>query len=302
MQQNRRAASISKTLAVAFVAAALGLVYTAGKSSASTNAVEVSFINVGQGGAALLSDGNGFDVLIDGAKASAGPTVVAYLRERGVDDIEVMVASHAHADHIGGLIDVLELADIPVEAVLYNGYPGTTQTWHTFATAVANEGLSLTPAQYPATYTWGLMTAYVLNPAPGLSDPEQNDVSVVILVKHGQVDFIFTGDISSNVEATVMARATPPGPQAEILKVSHHGSKYSSSDSFLAAVQPDVAVISVGANPYGHPADETLQRLAAAGARILRTDIDGTIVIVSDGVEYETRLSIYHIFLPMAAK
>lgn len=103
--------------------------FTINSFAASTDSIQVSFINVGQGDSALIQNSNNFDVLIDGGKSSAGPTVVAYLREQGVDDIDIMVASHADSDHIGGLINVLELDDIPVEQVVYNGYPGDTTTW-----------------------------------------------------------------------------------------------------------------------------------------------------------------------------
>ena len=266
--------------------------------------LQVSFINVGQGDSALIRDSNGFDVLIDGGKTSAGPTVVAYLREQGVDDIDVMVASHADSDHIGGLIDVLEATDIPVESVLYNGYPGDTVTWSNFVSAVASEGITLTVAQFPITYTWGETTAHILNPETGLVNPETNDVSVVVLLEHGNNHFLFPGDIDSTIEATVVARGTPVA--ADILKVPHHGSSYSSSDAFLLAVQPKEAIISVGDNSYGHPADATIARLVAAGARVWRTDQNGTVLVNSDGIEYlitsQFENVTYLIFLPISIR
>ena len=120
-----------------------------------------------------------------------------------------MVASHADSDHIGGLIEVLNAPDIPVDTVLYNGYPGNTLTWNGFVTTVANEGASLITAQFPLTYTWGSTTAHILNPAPGLTDPDQNDVSSVILLDSDDVEYLFTGDIGSAVEADIVARCTP---------------------------------------------------------------------------------------------
>jgi beta-lactamase superfamily II metal-dependent hydrolase len=267
--------------------------------AAPARTIQVSFINVGEGDAALIRD-NGFDVLIDGGQSFAGPTVVAYLRQQGITDLDVMLASHADSDHIGGLIDVLNAPDITVQQVLYNGYPGDTTTWSTFATAVANEGVSLTAAQFPITYTWGEMTAHILNPAPGLGNPETNDASVVVLLDHGQNHFLFTGDIDGTIEATVVARGTPV--TADVLKVAHHGSKYSSSAVFLSAVNPKEAVISVGNNSYGHPAAETISRLLAAGARVWRTDINGTIVITSDGTTYTVEPSIVYIYLPLVIK
>ena len=157
--------------------------------------LRISFIDVGQGDSALIRDAEGFDVLIDGGPPAAGPTVVAYLREQGVDDVDVMLATHADADHIGGLIDVLAANDIPVREVLYNGYPGTTQTWATFAQAVADEGLTMQAAQYPGDYQWGQVAAHVLNPLPGLSDPPQNDACVVTRLDYGSERLLFACDI-----------------------------------------------------------------------------------------------------------
>ncbi len=255
---------------------------------------------MGQGDSILLSDSNGFDVLIDGGKTSAGPTVVAYIRNQAIDDIDIMIASHADADHIGGLIDVLEAVDISVEAVMYNGYQGDTATWYSFATAVANDGLVMTPLQYPSEISWGLMTAYILNPDPGLIDLDQNNASVVILIDHDDVEFLFTGDIDATQDATIIARGTPI--VAEIMKVPHHGSRYSSSADFLSNVDPEVAIISVGSNPYGHPTNETLNRLTAAGAFICRTDEHGTIVVNSNGQTYEVSVCIRKLYLPVVLK
>jgi competence protein ComEC len=263
-----------------------------------SNDLVVSFINVGQGDSILIRDPGGFDVLIDGGKSSAGPTVVAYLRQQSVDDIDVMLASHADSDHIGGLIDVLNATDIPVKAVLYNGYPGDTDTWKNFATAVANDGLTLTPAVFPLTYTWGTTSAQILNPVTGLLNPDQNAASVVVLLVYGQTRFLFTGDIDSTVEATIVARGTPI--PAQILKVAHHGSEFSSSEAFLSAVNPEQAIISVGRNSYGHPSSETIARLLAAGAKIWRTDYKGTILVRTDGLVYTIRGAL--IFMPVLAR
>ena len=205
------------------------LVVSAGSAQPAANQT-TSFINVGQGDSALIQDGSGFDVLIDGGVAAAGDTVTQFLRDHGAADLEVMLASHADADHIGGLIAVLQAPDITTHAVLYNGYPGTTATWNNFVAAAAARGMTLTPVQFPSVLTWGGMTAYVLNPAAGLSSPATNDASVVVRLDYGQVRELFTGDIGAAVEATVVARQTPVA--AELLKVPHHGSASSSSAAF----------------------------------------------------------------------
>jgi competence protein ComEC len=252
--------------------------------AASNQSLRVSFIDVGQGDAILIQDASGFNILIDGGRASAGPTVVAYLHQKEVTFIDVMVASHAHADHIGGLISVLQDQQISVQEVLYNGYPYDSNTWSNFTTAVADQDLSMSAAQFPQVYDWGSTIAYILHPDPDLIEVDQNRSSIVILLVYEGNKFLFSGDIDFAAEATIVARGTPLA--AEILKVAHHGSSFSSSEEFLSAVSPEEAVIQVGRNTYGHPAPETIGQLEDAGARVWRNDIWGTIIVESNGSRY----------------
>ena len=260
--------------------------------------LQVIYINVGQGDSAVLRDANGFTLLIDGGRTSAGPAVVAALNNLGITTIDVMLASHADSDHIGGLISVLQDHSIAVQRVLYNGYPGTTATWNTFATEVAGRGLTLEAAQFPETLQMGQMTVWVMNPAAGMGSPETNAASVVIKVTYGGRRFLFTGDIDTTIEATVIARGTPLA--ADILKVAHHGSVYSSSPNFVASVQPKEAVISVGVDNYGHPSATIIARLNEAGARVWRTDQDGSVFVNSDGITFTVlNAKIYDVYIPL---
>ncbi len=268
-----------------FIAAALVAWTVFGPRQAPLNSSQtVAFIDVGQGDSALIRDGAGYDVLLDGGKPEAGATVVAYLRRQGVGELDAVVASHADSDHIGGLIDVLQANDIRVRQVLYNGYADDTSTWRDFVAAVQAKGVLLVPVQFPQELDWGKLHVHVLNPASGLHDPETNDASLVLLVEYGAMDYLFTGDIDAAIEATVVARGTPVA--AEVLKVTHHGSQYGSSAAFLAAVDPQVGVISVGENSYGHPSSATITRLQAAGASVWQTDSSQNILIASDGASY----------------
>ena len=291
--------SKSRLLFVSIILALLlGLVVLNGQTR-SNGAIQVSFIDVGQGDSALLQDSSGFDILIDGGPVSAGPTVLNTLRARGVDSLEVMLNTHADADHVGGLISVLQASDIAVGAIYFNGYPGTTATWNNFSNAAAARSLPLLPAQFPLVLHWGSFDVYILNPASGLTNPEQNKASVVARIDFNSARFLFPGDIDSTIEATVVARGTPVA--AQVLKVAHHGSVSSTSAGFLEAVQPQDAVISVGANnSYGHPAPETLSRLSAAGARVWRTDRQGTILVTSDGLTMVFP-TLRQVFLPLVS-
>ncbi len=243
-----------------------------------------TFINVGEGDSALLQDGNGFSVLIDGGVAAEGPTVDQFLHTQGIAELNVLMASHADADHIGGLITVLQDASIQIDQVLYNGYPGSTTTWTVFSSVVTARGLTLTAADFPQVLAWGGMTAHILNPPVGLSNPDTNDASIVARVDYGTTDTLFTGDISSTIEATVVAQGTSVA--AGVLKVAHHGSAYSSGNPFLAAVHPNYGIISVGPNSYGHPSAQTIARLINAGAQVWRTDLAGNIQVIEDGASY----------------
>lgn len=252
--------------------------------------LRVSFIDVGRGDAILISDSRGFDVLIDGGERDADRILLSYLREKGVENIDVLVATHSDMDHLGGLIGFLKARRIPVKSVLYNGYYVEQPSWQGFIEAVNTRGLELTPAQYPQTFTWGDATAKILNPIPGLPTPMVdekaiNDASMVILLDYKDVEFLFTADATASTEAEMMAKGLPL--QADILKAGHHGDGLGTTAEFLSAVKPAEAIISVGPNAQGLPSTETLDRLVNAGARIWRTDESGTIVVETDGWRYK---------------
>ncbi len=255
----------------------------------------VAFINVGQGDSIWIHGEDQYDVLIDGGQSSAGPTVVAYLQNQGIDDIDLLIITHGDSDHIGGLIPVLR-STLTIEAVADNGLPCTTTTCQTLIAETAKRGLTPTPLAAGQSINAGLVTLYILNPQ-SIPRGDDNDDSVVIRAVHGQMAILLTGDISTTAEATLMANGFPL--QAQVLKVAHHGSKYSTGENFLATVQPTTAVISVGPNSYGHPAPETLDRLTASGVQTLRTDQMGTIVLYSDGNTFWITQVTNTIFLPL---
>jgi competence protein ComEC len=267
------------------------------------DSLQVFYIDVGQGDSILLHASDDTDVLIDGGPRSAGPAVVAHLRNQRIDDIDVMVLTHGDADHVGGLISVLR-SSIPVEAVVYNGQQYAGLTYREFITETQRRGLTPTPAQAGQIYAWGPITTSVLNPqTQGSLGLSQDDNSVVMLVAYGDMRFLFTGDISSDVEQGILDAGTlRTWTEADVLKVAHHGSAYGSSAPFLEAVGAEAAVISVGAdNVCKSPAQETLDRLETAGAKVLRTDRYGTIVVTTDGQTYSTNVD-YVVLFPLAAK
>jgi len=260
----------------------------------------VTFIDVGQGDSCWLHLPNGDDVLVDGGKPQAGPTVVAYLSEHGVTDIDLMVATHGDADHIGGLIDVL--ASMPVAEAWLDSQTCTTNTCQEFYQALADNGVVTATVRMGESYSWGEVAVLVLNPSEPLY-ADKNENSVVLRVSYGSVDLLLTGDAETGAENRMLNSGNPL--EAEILKVAHHGSSSSSSPDFLSAVSPEVAVISVGQNSYGHPTEQTLSRLQAVGATIYRTDQHGTIAITTNGHTYSVSPSqetTHTVLLPLVLK
>jgi competence protein ComEC len=247
-------------------------------------ALTVHFIDVGQGDAILIDSGD-TDILVDGGRTSA--SVLAYLQGQGIGDIDLLVATHPDADHIGGLTDVL--AQYQVNEIWVNGDTATSQTYQDFSAAVTAEGATVREPTRGYTTQMDGLSIDVLNPTSQRTG-DSNEDSVVFRLVCGEVSVLLTGDATSDSEASMLAAGLTL--DSDVLKVAHHGSRYSTSAPFLAAVTPEDAVISVGAsNTYGHPAQETLDRLATAGATVYRTDQDGTVVLTSDCSTYSITTS-----------
>ena len=249
--------------------------------SASEGTVEVHFIDVGQGNAILIIAPEG-TALIDGGDNGQGANVLRYLAEQGVSAIDIMIATHPHADHIGGLIDVvreLEVGTVIMPELPENLVP-TTRTYTNLLMALLENDLGITPAAPGDVYhLGGGATLSILGPVREYS--AVNDMSVVSRLEFGQTSFLFTGDIERAAEHDLAAEG---GVRSDLLNVAHHGSRTSSTQVFLDAVAPSIAVISVGLdNSYGHPRREVIERLEDMNVQILRTDFDGSVVVVSDG-------------------
>ena len=218
------------------------------------------------------------DILIDAGVANQGSTVSKYLKAQGVDDIELMINTHPDADHCGGLTTVLN--DFVVEEVWASPLTKTTAAYKNFASAVSKEGLTMETPSVGTIYTYEYMTLTVLYNGAGTSD--SNDSSIVVMLQYGSFRFLFTGDIGSTIESKLLSNSNID-LSCDVLKVAHHGSKYSSNLSFLKKTGAKYGVICVGDNDYGHPTSSALNNLKSAGISVYRTDQNGNVVFSSDG-------------------
>ncbi|MFC1930452.1 lamin tail domain-containing protein [Chloroflexota bacterium] len=245
--------------------------------------LEVYFFDVGQGDSILVDFGH-TEILIDGGGRSPG--VVPYLRNHVEGRLEAMVATHPHADHIGGLINVL--AAFEVEEIWHNGDTSTSKTYSDFMVAVKAEKAKVNIATRGNVIDVNGLSFKVLNPADLKGTTNNN--SIVLHLAYGGIDFLFEGDAEKEAEGAMLVKSDFPVPDVEILKVGHHGSRTSSSGQFLELAKPEVAIYSAKkGNSYGHPHVETMNALNNIGVKIYGTDANGTIIVTTDGTVYEVK-------------
>ena len=241
------------------------------------------FLDVGQGDSSIVIFRDKV-ILIDAGEIDQGDRVVGDLRTLGVSRIDLLVASHPHSDHIGGMHKVL--AAFPVGKVLDAGMPTASPLYEHFLETVDKENIPyLTAEQGQSIDLDSSLDILVLSPPKERLGADLNANSIVLKISYGTISFLFTGDAGDAAETALLKSGYPPG--AQVLKIAHHGSSDATSKAFLARVGPEVAVISVGKdNPYGHPHEETLDALEEAVSALYRTDRDGTILVRSDGTSY----------------
>ncbi len=244
--------------------------------------LKVTFLDVGQADCAIIQVGDK-NMLIDAGTNSAANQVISAIKNLGISRLDCVVGTHPHEDHIGGLDAVINTFDIG--GVIMPKVSATTQTFNDVLLAIQKKGLTITTPAPGTTFNLGQAKVTILAPnSPSYSDV--NNYSVVIKVEFGNVSFLFTGDAQTDSEKEMIAKGY--NLKVDVLKVGHHGSSTSSSPAFLKAMSPKYAVISVGAsNSYGHPSQATLTNLSGIGAKVYRTDLNGSVVITSDGTNIQ---------------
>ena len=248
--------------------------------NSNSNLLIVSFIDVGQGDSILIQTPNCKNILIDAGESFAEGVVYNYLKVKNINKIDVLIATHPHTDHIGGMAFIINNFDI---GSIYMPKASTTkQEYEDLIRAIKNKGLSIITAK--AGVTIDLDSSITINMVAPISKSydDLNDYSAVIKITYKNNSFLFAGDASNISEQEILDSGV--NIKADVLKVGHHGSSTSSSAAFLNAVSPKYAIISVGKdNIDGNNKQETLDRLNSVGAKVYRTDESGTIIVTSDG-------------------
>lgn len=246
-----------------------------GTATAATKLM-VHFIDVGQGDAILIQHG-GTNSLIDTGVEKKYSQLSTYLKKINVKKINNLVITHPDADHMGG--SDLVMRDYGVKKIYMTKYSSTTNEYKEMISAIKKYKVSRVNVKKGTKINLGGVNATVLHALDKASD--SNDSSIVLKLLHGKKSFLFTGDISAKVENQIAAAYDV---NVDVLKVSHHGSSYSSAISFIKETSPEYSILSVGANNnYGHPDKNVANRLKKYSKSVLRTDQKGTIVITSTG-------------------
>ncbi len=251
-------------------------------------AIQVYFIDVGQADSALIITPNKDAILIDAGEKGDAEKILSQIKETGVEDLDLVIASHPHADHIGGMQEVIENYDA-VEIIM-SSHITNTKTFESLLDSIEGQGKSITQAKPNLVRDIDGVKVEII--ASDIIPNDTNNSSILLRVDYGDISILFTGDLEEKAEKIVLEDIDNSKLSVDILKYGHHGSETSGSDLFLDKVSPKVSVISVGqGNKYNHPSSITIDKLMNKGINFYRTDEEGTIKFEIDGTDIITVLS-----------
>jgi len=282
MSKKSARAKLALIFLIMLLAAAAAFFIISGVSQQSeaprSVSLKVTVIDVGQGDSILVTSGRDA-MLIDAAEKKKDAAVINELKKQNVDDIDVLVATHPHSDHIGGICDVID--NYGVGEIYMPDAAADTKTYRDMMSDIRKHDIPVIYAYAGMRFSFGNAECTIVSPQKG-AHTDANNMSVAILLDFYDTGFLFTGDMEQKAEKALLSSGYDI--DADVLKVAHHGSSTGTTDAFLRAVSPAYAAISCGAaNTYGHPHKETLDLLDRYNVKYWRTDISGGITFVSDG-------------------
>lgn len=244
--------------------------------------LKIHFIDVGQGDSILIEEAGGKNILVDGGdradEIAAG--IINYLKDQNIKKLDYIISTHPHADHIGGLVDIID--SFEVGTVLDSGKIHSSMTYENYLIKIDQKNINFETPRQGDKFKIGKSEIFFLHPDENLNQYNLNNSSLVFVLKYGEQNFLFTGDIEKGVESKLLAEY--PELKVDIIKVPHHGSDTSSLTKWIKNLDVKTAVIQVGTdNNYGHPKANIIQLYQDEGAKIFRNDLNGNIVITTDG-------------------
>ena len=272
---------------LAVLATCVGVIWYAVMHAEAHQDLTVSFFDIGQGDSIFIEAPDGNQILIDGGPSSAVLAKLGKVMPFWDRSLDLVVLTHAHADHVAGLVEVLKRYYIG--RILESGEAYSTPEYREWHDLIAQKNIPVTIARAGEEIRAGAMRLSVLSPFEnysGVSLKNPHDANVSTRLLYGSTSVMLMGDAEKPIEY-ILVHGYRDMLASDILKVGHHGSKTSTTEDFVRAVAPRYAVISVGRkNRYGHPHQQTLDTLQKLGIRIFHTDLDGDVTFISNGVSF----------------
>lgn len=280
MDKKKKIISSIIGIIVVLLAGYFGIDLTQDSKVPKDSKLMISYMDVGQGDAAYIKV-NGNDILIDAGPRSNSKELLEQLKAKNIDDFELVIATHPHEDHIGGMVDVFK--EYEVKAFYSPKITHTTKTYENLVKAVKDEGLKTKELKGGMVIDLGEGAKFEVFTPQKSEYEELNDYSPIMKLSFGDTSYLFTGDAEKLAEEEALAKYKT-SLNSDVIKFGHHGSSSSSSNAFIEAVSPKYGIISCAKdNKYGHPHRETLDIIKKYNIKTFRTDTDGEIILTSDG-------------------
>lgn len=275
-----------KILLLLLIPAVLILIFTLNTTAEN---LKLHFIDVGQGDSILIEAPGGENILLDGGDRAdkIAVKIINYLKDQNIKKLDYIISTHPHADHIGGLADIID--HFEVKTILDSGKIHSSKTYENYLIKIEQKKIDFKTPRRGNTIKLKKGRIEFIHPDQNINKYDLNNSSLTFVLKYKKQKFLFTGDIEAEIEKKLLQEN--PKLKVDLIKVPHHGSKTSSFPGWIKSLNPKVAVIQVGAdNHYGHPAAEVIELYQQTGTALYRNDLNGNIVVTADGRNYTVKV------------